>query len=97
MERAALSGSQLDLTRHDIQNPLEQMEFEHDATKKFLVEIHGLGEKLNWKKDFSELYQAICSLETDLFCHVKLEEESLFSAARKFYIQAINRRASSLR
>ena len=95
VERAAFSGAQLDLTRHDIQNPLEQMEFEHDVTEKFLAEIHGVGEKLNWKKDFSELYQSICNLETDLLCHIQLEEENLFKEARKFYIQAMSRRTSS--
>ncbi len=97
VERAALSGAQLDLTRHDIQNALEQMKFEHDATEKFLAEIHRVGEKLNWKKDFSELYLSIGNLEADLFCHVKLEEENLFKAARKFYIQATHGRTSTLK
>lgn len=88
VERAALSGGQLDLSRYDIENPLEQMEYEHDVTETFLAEIHEEGEKLGWKKNFAELYQFVKELESDLLLHIELEEENLFKKARKLYIQA---------
>ena len=89
VERAVNTGTKLDLTRHNIQNPLEQMEYEHNITEKYLAEIHVAGETLNWQQNHKNLFQKVSELETDLLHHIELEEQKLFKEARRLYILAI--------
>ncbi len=93
VERCVLEGAELDLKRHDIQNPLDQMEYEHSITENFLSEIHEAGAQLEWEKDFPEIFQRVKELEADLLSHIKLEEENLFAEARKLYVRVLARQA----
>lgn len=91
VERAAEGGTKLDLTRYDIQNPLEQMECEHQAAEQCLADIDAAGEKIEWKKKFPLLYKMIYELKADLSAHVQLEEKTLFTQAREIYFQVMKR------
>lgn len=91
VERCALSGSALDPKRYNLQNPLVQMESEHQTTIGFLTEIKDAGAQLDWQKNFSEIFRLIRELEIDLLQHIKLEEESLFVNARNLYLSVLAR------
>lgn len=65
-----------------IQNPIRQMEYEHDEVAAALAQMHRLTDDFKLPADacnsFRELYDGLRDLETDLHEHIHLENNILF-------------------
>jgi len=65
-----------------VANPIRVMEFEHDSAKRALAEMRRITGGYSATGDASEssqaLYAGLAELETDLFEHIRLENDVLF-------------------
>lgn len=87
IEESVIKKEKPDLTRHDIRESLEQMEYEHDATEDFLSRIAGLKQKIGSESE-PEVMKNLDELARDLEVHIKKEETGLFPEARSLYSKA---------
>ncbi len=78
-----------------IQNPIRQMEHEHDAAGDELAEMRKLTDSYQLPIDacqtFEALYEGLATMEDDLYQHIHLENNILFPKAVEQEAQMANR------
>ena len=85
LEECRVLGQAPDLKRYDIRESLNQMEYEHDATKDFIRGMEGAMVDITDDCRGGALFERMRALCRDLEEHIEKEERGLFPEARFIY------------